>query len=67
MVYLWIEPELIARVCTQQAPVRSRVGIMAVAANVGEPDLCQSCGEDLDDHTLLFIELAEICLQPLPP
>ncbi len=31
------------------------MGIRAVAANVGEPDLCQSCGEDLDDHTLLFI------------
>ncbi len=25
---------------------------MAVAAN---PDRCQSCGEDVDDHTLLFI------------
>ena len=37
--------------------VRSRVGITAAAAivNVGEPDRCQSCGEDVDDYTLLFI------------
>ncbi len=24
---------------------------MAVAAIVGEPDRCQSCGEDIDEHT----------------
>ncbi len=34
---MWHNFNCWSRVCTQQAPVRSRVGIMAVAANVGEP------------------------------
>ncbi len=44
----------IARIaCTSK--LVGRLGIMAVAAIVGEPDRCQSCGEDIDEHTLATI------------